>query len=112
MNELVATRTVAVALSLVTFAFFFVHGTFRTDNIFLVPDLLLCVGLVVSALLPRRLARPALLASFAAAAGIFGVSVASYAVRGELGLASLAGVLLSLTMVVLLARTLSVEPAR
>ncbi|GAA1981168.1 hypothetical protein GCM10009718_17730 [Isoptericola halotolerans] len=109
MKELAPTRAVALALSAATFAFLFIHDTFRLDNLFLVPDLLLCLVLVIGALLPRRSARPVLLAGFAAAAAVFSVSVASYAVRGDLGLASLLGVVLSLAMVVLLTRALAVE---
>jgi hypothetical protein len=110
VHTLRAVRVVAVALSVVTFAFFFVHDTFRTDNMFLVPDLVLCAALVVGALVPDRLAVPLLLATFGASAGIFLVSVASYAVRGAVGWASLAGVVIAVSMVgVLTRRTRTLE---
>lgn len=104
MPTLRAARAVAVVLAVATFAFLFVHDTFRTDNVFLVPDLLLCAVLVVGALLPDRSAAPVLLAALGAAAGVYSVSVASYALRGSLGWASLTGVVLAVAAVVALSR--------
>ncbi|MQA01229.1 MAG: hypothetical protein GEV07_00375 [Streptosporangiales bacterium] len=85
-------RLVALAVSVSTFVFLFLHDSWRADNIFLVPDLVLCVALAVTAALPLRSARPALVAALCFAAGVFTTSVASYAVRGGVGVASLVGV--------------------
>lgn len=109
MKSLTIIRSVAIALGVITFAFFFIHDNFRLDNIFFIPDMLLCIALVVAALLPKNFAVPALMATFGAAAGIFSVSVASYAVRGEFGLASFIGILISLGMIGMLARFVTVK---
>lgn len=105
-------RVAAVALAVITFIFFFIHDTFRLDNIFFIPDVLLCVALVIGGISPRRLAVPVLMASFGAAVGIFSVSVASYAVRGEFGAASFLGVLVSMVMVVVVSRFTAVVEKR
>ena len=84
-------RIAAVALSVSTFVFLFLHDSWRSDNLFLVPDLVLCLLLLVAAALPAKLARPALLGAFAFASGVLATSVASYAVDGRLGVASLFG---------------------
>lgn len=112
MNGFTWVRVVAVALGLITFVFFFIHDTFRLDNIFLIPDVLLCLALVIGGISPQRVAAPVLLASFGGAAGIFGVSVASYAVRGELGAASIIGVVISLVMVVVISRLMTAKTER
>jgi hypothetical protein len=84
-------RVAAVALSVSTFVFLFLHDSWRSDNLFLVPDLLLCLLLLVAAALPAKLAGPALLGAFAFASGVLATSVSSYAVDGRLGVASLFG---------------------
>ncbi|MDG4797416.1 hypothetical protein [Micromonospora sp. WMMD1082] len=84
-------RVGAVALSAGTFLFLFLNDSWRRDNLFLVPDLILCVLLVVAASLPARHAVPALLFGFGLTAGVLVTSVSSYAVSGRLGLASLVG---------------------
>lgn len=91
MNTLTIGRIAAVALGGGTFVFLFLHDSWRADNLFLVPDLLLCAALLAAAALPARLAPPGLLAAFGFAAGVLATSVASYAVDGRLGLASLIG---------------------
>ncbi|WP_157552751.1 hypothetical protein [Jiangella gansuensis] len=97
-------RLVAAATSLVTFAYLFLHDSWRADNLFLVPDLLLCALLLAGAMTPTAWVVPVLSAGFALTAGVLVTSVSSYAVDGELGVPSLLGVLLSAVMVVLLAR--------
>jgi hypothetical protein len=109
MSDFRWVRIVAVTISVVTFAFFFIHDTFRLDNVFFVPDVLLCLVLIIGAVIPQRQAVPLLLASFGAAGGIFSVSVASYAVRGEFGAASLVGALISIAMVAVLTRFVAVK---
>lgn len=101
-----AGRVVAVFLSVTTFVYLFVHDSWRSDNIFLVPDLVVCTALLAGAALPvPRIAVPVMMIGFGLAAGVFATSVASYAVRDEFGAASLLGALASLAMAALLART-------
>lgn len=95
-------RLVAAVLSLTTLVFLFVHDSWRSDNLFLVPDLILIVTLAVAAALPGRLARTALPIAFAYSGGVLVTSVASYAVRGEFGLPSTVGALTALTLATLL----------
>lgn len=104
-------RTAAVALSVSTFVFLFLHDSWRSDNQFLVPDLILCAGLLVAAGLPERLAVAVLPVAFGFTAGVLAVSVASYAVRDELGLPSLLGAVGAVVMALLLARRRRVSPA-
>lgn len=111
MTLLGISRVAAVAFSVSTFAFLFVHDSWRSDNEFLVPDLILCAGLLVAAALPARLAAAALPVVFGFTAGVFAVSVASYAVRDELGLPSLLGAVGAVVMALLLARRRSVATA-
>ncbi|GAA0907553.1 hypothetical protein GCM10009557_82400 [Virgisporangium ochraceum] len=101
----------AVALSVSTFVFLFLHDSWRSDNPFLVPDLVLCAGLLVAAALPARLATAGLPVVLGFAAGVFAVSVASYAVRDELGLPSLLGSVGAVVMALLLGRQGRVSPA-
>lgn len=111
MESFAVGRVVAAILSLATFAFLFRHDSWRADNQFLVPDLLLCAGLAVAAVAPGRHARRWLPVAFAFAAGVLAVSVASYAVRDELGTPSLAGAVVALGFAALLARPLGEDPA-
>lgn len=97
-------RAVAALLSLSTFVFLFLHDSWRADNMFLVPDLILCAFLLAAALLPGRFAVAALPAAFAYTAGVLITSVFSYVVRGEFGLPSLAGVLLATVAAIALVR--------
>jgi len=93
MSPLAFGRAFAVLISLGTFVFLFLHDSWRGDNLFLVPDLILCVLLLAAAALPGRSAVPAISLVLAMCTGVFTASVSSYAVRGELGTASLLGVI-------------------
>lgn len=97
-------RVAAVALSLGTFGFLFVSDAWHADNLFLVPDLILCVLLVAAAAVRGRMAVPALILALGLASGVLITSVASYAVDGRLGVASLAGAVGALVVAVALAR--------
>lgn len=90
---LTLSRVVAALVGVGTFVFLFLYDSWHADNLFLVPDLVLCLVLLVGAVLPARLARPGLLFGFGLAAGVLMTSVASYAVRGAFGAVSLLGVL-------------------
>ncbi|MFF5080622.1 hypothetical protein ACFY36_26515 [Actinoplanes sp. NPDC000266] len=68
------------------------------------PDLILIAGLAVAAALPARHALIALPVAFAYSAGVLAASVASYAVRSELGLPSLTGAIVALTLAIGLTR--------
>lgn len=105
-------RAIAAGTSLVTLVFMFLHDSWRADNVFLVPDLVLCAVLLAGAVLPAAWAGTVLLAGFALAAGVFVTSVSSYAVDGEVGIPSLAGALGSLAMTVLLGRERSAGRAQ
>lgn len=111
MALLTAARIIAAGLSVTTFVFLFLHDSWRSDNLFLVPDLALCAVLLVAAALPARFAVPALIGAFGLAGGVFATSVSSYAVDGEFGLPSALGVALSLVMVLLLARGSAAPPS-
>lgn len=104
MNTLVIARAVAVALSGGTLVFLFGSGDWRGDNPFLVPDLILCAILVVTACLPPREAVPALIFGFGLAAGVFGSAVSAAAVQGRLGAGALVGAIVALAVVVPLMR--------
>jgi hypothetical protein len=104
MNLVMIGRFVAAGLSLGTFVFLFLHDSWRTDNLFLAPDLVLCAALAAGALLPNRLARRWLPIAFAFTAGVLACSIASYAVRGEVGVASILGALTSVALTVLTTR--------
>jgi hypothetical protein len=97
-------RIIAAGTSLVTLVFMFLHDSWQADNVFLVPDLVLCAVLLAGAVVPAAWAGTTLLAGFALAAGVFITSVSSYAVDGEIGIPSLAGALGSLAMTVLVGR--------
>ena len=58
MSLLTGARIIAVGLSVSTFVFLFLHDSFRSDNLFLLPDLFLCTVLVVAAAHPRPYAVP------------------------------------------------------
>ncbi|GAB3769130.1 hypothetical protein GCM10028864_68380 [Microlunatus parietis] len=55
----------------------------RLSNPFLIPDLLIVGLLAVAALLPSRLARPALVFSLSWSAAVWAVSLAHWMVAGE-----------------------------
>ncbi|MGI5212350.1 hypothetical protein [Plantactinospora sp. CA-290183] len=111
MTSIMLGRVSAVLISLGTFAFLFPTDSWRADNLFLVPDLILCVALLVAAALPDRLAVPALLAAFCFSAGVLVTAVASYAVDGRIGIGSLIGSAGSLIMAVIFLRLRPARPA-
>ena len=106
MTTLKIGRIAAVLLSLGTFAFLFPTDSWRADNLFLVPDLILCAALLVAAALPGRIAVPALLAADGFSAGVLLTAVASYAVYGRIGIGSLIGSASALIMAVVFLRAL------
>ncbi|HEY0691102.1 MAG TPA: hypothetical protein VGD71_18940 [Kribbella sp.] len=105
MNTVAASRVAAVALSAGTFLFLFLNSSWRRDNLFLVPDLILCVLLLVAASLPARHAVPVMIFSFGLTAGVLMTSVSSFAVDGRLGPASLASAIAAVVMAGVLIRT-------
>jgi hypothetical protein len=100
---LMLARITAVLVGVGTFAFLFISNSWSPDNLFLVPDLIITAALVIAALLPKRLARPALLFAFGLAAGVLMTATSWYAIRGQLGLASLIGAAASAVMAALVA---------
>lgn len=102
-------RAFAVLISVTTFVFLFVHDSWRGDNLFLVPDLILCALLPTAAALPAPYTAPAMSFMLAMCTGVFVTSASSYAVRGELGAASLLGVVGCAVMAALLQRHLLKE---
>jgi hypothetical protein len=96
-------RVAALTLSAATFAFLFIHDSWRPDNLFLVPDLILCATLPAAALTPSRWATRALLFAFGLTAGVLMTSVSSYAVDGRFGGASLLGAVAAVALAVLMA---------
>ncbi|GAB3168729.1 hypothetical protein GCM10027059_32090 [Myceligenerans halotolerans] len=105
MRIITAGRVAALVLSGATFAFLFIHDSWRPDNLFLVPDLILCATLLAAALTPSRWAGRALLFAFGLTAGVLMTSVASYAVDGRLGAASLLGAVAAVVLAALVARS-------
>ena len=89
MKTITFARYIAIFMSVVTLFFLFLHRSFRTDNIFLVPDIILCCLLIISAVLPKKIAPVAMLFSFGLASGVFITSVSQYIVQGELGIPSI-----------------------
>ncbi|MEU4559298.1 hypothetical protein AB0F72_13005 [Actinoplanes sp. NPDC023936] len=104
MRVLLVGRLAAATLSVTTFVFLFLHSSWRADNPFLVPDLILCAVLALGASLPARAAAATLAIGFAYAAGVLTVSVFSYAVTGDLGAPSLIGALVAAAAAVAMAR--------
>jgi hypothetical protein len=81
-NATTAARIVALMITAVIVHYFLTSDAIRAGNPFLVPDALLTVLLLASALLPRRLAAPAMIFAFAWAAAVLTVSLCTYIVRG------------------------------
>jgi hypothetical protein len=98
MSLLAFSRAAAVALSVGTFAFLFLNGSWQAGNVFLVPDLVLCALLVIAAVLPARVAVPALTFSFALAAGVLMTAVTADAIAGRLNFAGAFGVLTAVAL--------------
>lgn len=103
-RTLTIARVGAILVSLGTFAFLFVGDGWQSDNLFLVPDLLLCAGLVVAAFLRGPVAVPALILTLGLAAGVLATSVSSSAVDGELSVPSLFAAASALVLALLLVR--------
>lgn len=87
-QTLTVARVGAILVSLGTFAFLFVGDGWQSDNAFLVPDLILCAGLVAAVFLRGPVAVPALILTLGLAAGVLMTSVSSSAVDGELSIPS------------------------
>lgn len=98
MTLTAAGRLTAALIGLSTFVFLFLHDSWRADNLFLVPDLVMVAALLGSAVLPDRYAGTALVGSLGFAAGVLATSVASYAVDGRIGMPSLVGVAVCVVM--------------
>lgn len=111
MTTLTIGRIAAVLLSLGTFGFLFPTDSWRADNLFLVPDLILCAILLIAAALPGRIAASALLAAYCFSAGVLVAAVASYAVDGRIGIGSLLGAAGSVVMATLFLRLRPGKPA-
>lgn len=82
VDRVTVSRGVALVVVLVMIWYFVTTDAIRSENPFLVPDALLTVLLLTAALLPRRLAVPALIFAFAWASAVYTVSLCTYAVRG------------------------------
>jgi hypothetical protein len=102
MRLLMVGRAAAAVLSLSTFLFLFLHDSWRADNLFLVPDLVLCAVLIGGAVLPGRAATAVLTVGFAYTAGVLATSSFSYLVRGEIGVPSMIGAVAAATLAALL----------
>ena len=101
-QTLTIARVGALLVSLGTFAFLFVGAGWQSDNAFLVPDLILCAGLVGAAFLRGPIAVPALILTLGLAAGVLMTSVSSAAVDGELSIPSLFAAASALVLALLL----------
>jgi hypothetical protein len=96
-------RCVALLMCAIMTVYLAVDGAHRPGNPFLVPDIAVALLLGVGAVLPRRVAAPALLFAFAWTAGVITVSYFTQAVRGEHAWDNLALVAAALAMAVALA---------
>ncbi|WP_280396335.1 hypothetical protein [Nocardia brasiliensis] len=96
MRNHTACRATALVSSAATFGVLFIAGSWRSDNAFLIPDLLLCGLLVLAAFLPDTRAMPALLFTFGIAAGVFMVATAQRIVDAEPFVPAFVGVVLAL----------------
>lgn len=101
MSIVTAGRVTALALSAGTFAFLFINDSWRADNLFLVPDLVLSAALLAAALVPERWAARALPVAFGFSAGVLITSVMSYVVEGRFGFASLLGAVVAVVFAAL-----------
>ena len=79
------------------------------SSLFLVPDVLVAALLLGAAALPTARAAPAILLANGVATGVFVTAVASYALRGELGLGVLACAVVSAGSAIVLVRRLGHE---
>jgi hypothetical protein len=101
---LTVVRVGAILVSLGTFAFLFVGDGWQRDNAFLVPDLILCAGLVAAVFLRGAVAVPALILTLGLAAGVLMTSVSSSAVDGEFSIPSLFAAASALVLALMLVR--------
>ena len=107
-KEVAAARCVALAITLVMIWYFITSDAIRSDNPFLVPDLLLTAFLLAAGLLPAGIARPALVFAFGWTSAVLTVSLFTYIVRDEFsqGANHLAMIIPSLAMAAILTLTL------
>ncbi|MDW5330048.1 hypothetical protein [Plantactinospora sp. KLBMP9567] len=103
-------RGAAAALTVAMVWYFATSDALRSDNPFLVPDLLVMVFALGSSLLPRRAAVPAMIFTFGWAAGVFTTSLFHYVVRGEFPVDHIFLILPSVVMAVLLGRVAAAGP--
>ncbi|MBL7253284.1 hypothetical protein [Paractinoplanes lichenicola] len=104
MTALTIARTAAVLTAVGTVGYLFPAGLFRTDNIFLIPDLLLSLLLLLAAAAPARYAVTDLLCAFCFAGGVLVTAVSWYAVDGRVGPGALLGAVTSAVMAAVLIR--------
>jgi hypothetical protein len=109
VNTVTVARVVALGTTLVMAHYFLTTDAIRAGNPFLLPDALLTVLLLASALLRRRFAAPAMIFAFGWAAAVYTVSLCTYAVRGEFaeGANHLALIIPSMLAAAFLAATVS-----
>lgn len=84
-------RAAALGTSVGTFLFLFVGDNWDTENIFLVPDLIVCVVLVTAAMLPSKIASAIMLLGFGIGVGVFSTATADYLVQGRFGIGAALG---------------------
>jgi hypothetical protein len=101
---LTAGRIVAMAVAVPTFLYLFGEDRFSADNVFLVPDLVLCALLFTAALLPARHSVPALTLGFGLAAGVIGTAVSERVVQDSFNGLTVLVAAACLVMAVLFAR--------
>lgn len=99
-------RTAAAGTALGTFGFLFVGDNWRSTNIFLVPDLLVCAALIAAAVLPPARMVAVLLGTFGAGIGVFGTATANYLVQGRFGIGAFIGLVTSAVASAFLVRIL------
>lgn len=104
MNSFTFSRYIAVFIGVTTLFFLFLHGSFRSDNIFLVPDLILSALLLVAAALPKRIAAVMLLFGFGLAVGVFVTATVSSMIQGQMGIPTLVAAIGSLAISIILMR--------
>ncbi|MGX7676935.1 hypothetical protein [Plantactinospora sp. DSM 117369] len=104
LDTVTVARGAAAALTVVMVWYFATSDALRSDNPFLVPDLLVLVFALGSSLLPRRAAVPVMIFTFGWAAGVFTTSLFHYVVRGEFPVDHIFLILPALVMAVLLGR--------
>ncbi|GAA3779169.1 hypothetical protein GCM10022225_79150 [Plantactinospora mayteni] len=104
LETVAVARGMAGALTVAMVWYFATSDALRSENPFLVPDLLVAIFALASSLLPRRAAVPAMIFTFGWAAGVFTTSLFHYVVRGEFPVDHIFLILPSLVLAVLLGR--------